>query len=112
VYVRPFPGPGGRTQISTDPGSSDPLWSRDGRELFYRSPTYMIAARLRDGALVARDTLFADDYARELGHPGYDVMPDGQHFLMTKPADAESRVLLVVHWLDELRDRLAAAERR
>ena len=35
VYVRPFPGPGGRWQVSTG-GGGFPLWSRDGRELLFR----------------------------------------------------------------------------
>src|SRR5204863_1156028 len=35
VYVRPFPGPGGVTQVSSD-GGSEPIWSPDGTRLFYR----------------------------------------------------------------------------
>ena len=35
VYVQPYPGPGGRLQISTQ-GGREPLWGPDGRELFYR----------------------------------------------------------------------------
>ncbi len=34
VFVRPYPGPGGKWQISTD-GGDEPFWSRSGRELFY-----------------------------------------------------------------------------
>ena len=37
VYVRPFPGPGGKWQISTG-GGVYPKWSRNGKELFYRTP--------------------------------------------------------------------------
>ena len=36
VYVRPFPGPGGKWQVSTG-GGLDPKWSRNGKELFYRT---------------------------------------------------------------------------
>jgi len=36
IYVRPFPGPGGKWQVSTVGGSS-PFWSRNGRELFYEA---------------------------------------------------------------------------
>src|SRR5258706_2718859 len=36
VYVRPFPGPGGKWQVSTG-GGVMPVWSRNGRELFYRT---------------------------------------------------------------------------
>ena len=43
VYVRPFPGPGGRWQISTG-GGSFPLWSRDGRELLFETPDRRVMA--------------------------------------------------------------------
>ena len=36
VYVRPFPGPGGKWQVSTG-GGVLPKWSRNGKELFYRT---------------------------------------------------------------------------
>ena len=37
VYVQPFPGPGGKWQISTS-GGIEPRWRRDGKELFYIAP--------------------------------------------------------------------------
>ena len=45
VYVRPFPGPGAKWQISTG-GGTYPLWSRNRKELFYRAAdeTLMVAA--------------------------------------------------------------------
>src|SRR5439155_27307752 len=42
VYVQPFPGPGPKWLVSTD-GGIDPVWSRDGRELFYRKDDEMMA---------------------------------------------------------------------
>ena len=36
IYVQPYPGPGGKWQISTE-GDNEPLWNRNERELFYRS---------------------------------------------------------------------------
>lgn len=36
IYVKPFPGSGGRSQVSTD-GGTNAQWGRDGRELFYRA---------------------------------------------------------------------------
>ena len=35
IYVRPFPGPGGKWQIA--PSGTMPVWSPNGRELFYRT---------------------------------------------------------------------------
>ena len=43
IYVRPFPGPGGRWQISTG-GGGFPVWSRDGRELLYKGPDQRVMA--------------------------------------------------------------------
>ena len=43
VYVQPFPGPGPKWLVSTD-GGIDPVWSRDGRELFYRQDDQMMVA--------------------------------------------------------------------
>ena len=41
VYVERFPELGGRVQISTEGGQA-PLWSSDGRELFYRAGDAMM----------------------------------------------------------------------
>ena len=46
VYVRPYPGPGGQWQISTD-GGAEPVWSRDGRELFYARGFKTMAVRVQ-----------------------------------------------------------------
>ena len=46
IYVRPYPGPGGQTKISND-GGIEPAWSRDGKEIFYRSPESFMAVPVR-----------------------------------------------------------------
>ena len=42
IYVQPYPGPGGKLQISTE-GGTEPVWNRSGRELFYRNGDKMMA---------------------------------------------------------------------
>jgi Tol biopolymer transport system component len=42
VYVQPFPGTGGKRQVSTE-GGSEPAWNPNGKELFYRSGDAMMA---------------------------------------------------------------------
>lgn len=42
IYVQSYPGPGGKWQISTE-GGPEPVWNRNGRELFYRNGDKMIA---------------------------------------------------------------------
>ncbi len=43
VYVRPFPGPGGKWPVSTE-GGTEPVWTRNGRELLYRNGDKMMVA--------------------------------------------------------------------
>jgi hypothetical protein len=42
IYVRPFPGPGGKWQVSTE-GGTEPVWNPKGHELFYRSGNKLMA---------------------------------------------------------------------
>lgn len=90
IYVQPYPGPGGKWQISTD-GGTEPLWARNGRELFYRSDRRMLAVAVTTGSSfsAAKPTvLFEGDYEASvfpLTGTAYDVTPDGQRFLMVKP---------------------------
>jgi serine/threonine-protein kinase len=117
VYVRPFPGSGGKTQISTE-GGTEPVWARNGRELFYLNGDKMMATAVETKAAfaAAKPKLLFE------GHPetgtvafeqGYDVSPDGQRFLMIKASEQESapaQINVVLNWSDELR-RLAPAVR-
>ena len=109
VVVQPFPGPGGRTQLSTT-GGVEPVWSRDGRRLYYRDNRQLIAATVRTDplfAVTAREVLFEDDYIGfTLPHANYDVAPDGAHLLFLK-ASADPELQVVYNWRAELRVRLA-----
>jgi serine/threonine-protein kinase len=49
IYVSPFPGPGPRHQVSID-GGIEPLWSRDGRELFFQNGGKLMAVTVTPGA--------------------------------------------------------------
>ena len=109
VVVQPFPTPGGRVQVSTR-GGSEPVWSPDGKRLFYRGDGRLLAARLNttEGfAVVARDTLFADTY-QFAGNPhaNYDVMADGSHFVFLKAA-SEGSMIVVTNWTSVVRSRMA-----
>lgn len=116
VYVTPFPGPGGRSQISTD-GGAEPIWSRTGRELFYRNGSKMMAVDI-----VTQPT-FSAGAPRQLfdgrfefgtaGLAGYDVAPDGR-FLMVQPVEPEQaarQINIVLNWFEELKQRAPAGTR-
>jgi Tol biopolymer transport system component len=114
VYVRPFPGPGGRVQVSAT-GGGEPVWSPDGRRLFYRNGRQMIAATLTTAptfAVTAREVLFTGDYHAASGgqHASFDVTRDGKQFLMVKPA-GDAQLVVVLNWLAELQ-ALATGGRR
>jgi serine/threonine-protein kinase len=115
VYVRPFPGPGGKIPISTD-GGTQPVWARNGRELFYRNGDKMMLAAVETRPVFTAAKprlLFEAHYETGFSpfEPDYDVSPDGQRFLMVKGSEQESAATelnVVLNWSDELR-RLAPA---
>jgi serine/threonine-protein kinase len=104
VYLRPIPGPGPEVTVSTS-GGSEPIWSSDGTSLFYRGPTRMMVATVVERpapAVAKRDSLFIDRWDRSLEHGGYDVFPDGKHFVMTRPAKTATEkppsLFVVLNW--------------
>lgn len=110
IYVRPFPNPGARIQVSTT-GGTEPLWSRDGRTLFYRSARRIMAASVRTSptfSLGARTAVLEGDFLPNASHQNYDVAPDGKHFLMIKRAGTEAQTIVVHNWMTEVRARVAA----
>jgi serine/threonine-protein kinase len=104
VFVRAFPGPGGRWQVSTE-GGSEPLWSRDGRELFYRSDDRMMRALVQTDpvfAVLSEAVLFERTFVDNDFHSNYDIHPDGQRFVMVESAQTGTEVVVVLNWVDEL----------
>jgi eukaryotic-like serine/threonine-protein kinase len=87
VWIRSFPGPGQAERISPG-GGTDPVWSRDGRELYYLSGRQMMAVRIAPGPALDFATAVAT-FESPITHrvflaSVYDVAADGR-FLMMKP---------------------------
>jgi len=84
IYVVAFPGPGGKKYtISTD-GGSEPVWSRNGRELFYRNGNKMMAVDVSTlpEKVGSPKVLFEGQFGvSDTTHPDYDVAEDDR-FLM------------------------------
>ena len=116
VYVRPFPGPGGKWQVSTG-GGVYPKWSRNGKELFYRTTDSKI--------MVATYTAPGDSFRADkpqLWSPGqftdrglnynFDLHPDGNRFAVLKAPGTEetaavNKVSFIFNFFDELRSKLS-----
>jgi serine/threonine protein kinase/Tol biopolymer transport system component len=117
IYVQPYPGPGGKWQISTE-GGTEPVWSRKGRELFYRSGDKMIAVEITTQPSFSAGkpkVLFAGHYQPSaILNANYDVSSDGQRFLMLKPGgqdQAATQINVVLNWFEELKRRVPPAKK-
>jgi len=106
VYVRPYPGPGGRWQVSLA-GGTEPIWSATGREIFYRNGDSVMTATVRTtGAFEVgvRTFLFEGPYHTvPNGIRDYDVTRDGRTFVMLQPVQGVAQsVFVTLNWFDQL----------
>ena len=102
VYVQPFPGPGGKWQISTSGGGS-PRWRGDGRELFYKNPegkVFAVDVKTGTGFEASMPALLFSARFKSSGGPQWDVSADGKRFLINQPvADVTpAPMTIVLNW--------------
>jgi len=106
VYVRPYPGPDRKVPVSTQ-GGTQPVWNRNGRELFYRDMNKMMVVDVTtspDLVLSQPRQLFEQRYAFLLRTlTNYDVSADGQRFVMVKDESGSGRLNVVQNWLEDLK---------
>ena len=116
IYITPYPGPGSKLQISTD-GGIEPVWNRNGRELFYRNANKLMAVDVKTQPTFSAGKpkmLFDDRYAPANGAPAnYDVSPDGQRFLMIKASEATTptQINVVLNWFEELKQKVPTGKK-
>ena len=121
VYVQPFP-PTGEKHLITRDGGSSPLWSPDGRQLFFLRPnaaTQQLVAvdvRTERGFVAEKITPLPIEGIVTTGPRSYDITPDGKHFLVmvpTSPTEARpalrDQINITLNWFEELK-RLAPAQ--
>jgi len=108
VYVSAFPGPGGKTTLSSG-GGREPRWSPDGSELYYREKEWLMAVSVATGAgfdAGAPRRLFEAPFD-EAGAPyaDYDVSRESDGFIMVRTDEelSASRLVVVLNWFEELR---------
>jgi serine/threonine-protein kinase len=123
VHVRGYPS--GEPIPVSPSGGTGPVWSRDGRTLFYESPqsgepalmsvsvsaegeTLKLGAPVRVLSLVGPAVSGGEEYGRSFNWgPEYDVFPDGSFAISRGFTGARSReIVLVQHWFEEVK-RLA-----
>ena len=110
VYVSPFPGPGGRTLISTG-GGQNPVWAHNGREIFYRGTGQsLIIATVRtepDVAVESREELTSwAGHLAENASRHFDPSPEDERLLSIRAVDSsggEMRDIVVQNFFEELR---------
>jgi len=110
VYAAPYPGPGGIRRVTSGGGVS-PLWSRDGRTLYYQNESVLMAMSVSGVADIEfgpprrllPGSFFVD--SREDGPRAYDVAPDGRRFLMLVSAPSHVPPIafqVLVNWAQQL----------
>jgi serine/threonine protein kinase len=114
VVVRPFPGPGGSWQVSNG-GGDQPVWSRNGRELFYRAfdrRIMTVGYRMQGGSFVAdKPQVWCEKPLPFYYEPSrnFDLAPDGTRlaFPMSPEGKVEqegsTHVILLLNFFDELK---------
>jgi len=109
VYVRRFPEATGKWMVSAG-GGSEPVWSPDGREIYFRSGDNLVAAAVEtEPGFAVRDraVLFSSaPYARATGRANYDIHPSGDEFVMVKPGDQSVDIVVVLNWFEELKAKV------
>jgi hypothetical protein len=109
VYVQTFPPGGGKWQISTG-GGTIPVWSRDGKEIYYLAPdNFLMAVRVEsEPEFRAHPPTRLFQTPPQLGAASarhYDPSPDGRKFIVAgaEPAATAESIVVVVNWEAELK---------
>ena len=115
VYIRSYPSPSARIQISAG-GGSEPIWSRDGTRLHYRSSRVRLSVKLSTAPgirIMSRDTAMTQGGVMLDGgnRPNYDISRDGRILGLVSNED-DYELVVVPNWRVELEQRLAAARKR
>jgi serine/threonine-protein kinase len=116
IYVQPFPAAtGGKWQISTG-GGTYPLWSNNGRELFYETSDYriMVVEYKVEGAsfVPGKPRLWSDKQLFHAGTMNIDLAPDGKRFAVLEQAEnfgpekGSVHIVFLQNFFDELKRRI------
>ena len=115
VYVRPYPGPGGKWQVSTQ-GGGEFVWLRDGNELFYRNGNKWMAVAVNLQPEFKSETprvMFEGPYV-DVGGLSFDVARDGRRFLLLEPAEQSpvTHLNVVLNWFEDVKRKAGPIQQR
>jgi hypothetical protein len=117
VYVVDYPDRSKKVQVSSQ-GGSEPLWSKNGKQLFYRGQdqVWVVDVRTDGGFATSKPRLLIErpGYSPASAIRGYDLSQDGQRFLMVKVEQRKptpvTEMILVQNWFEELKQKLPAGK--
>ena len=105
IWLKSVAGSSAPIRISPD-GGTEPVWARNGRDLFYVGPTGLMAVRvnLQDTSRYERPVRLFEGtlFAKSEQPPSYDVAADGR-FLMTTEDGPKSSISVVLNWTAKIR---------
>jgi Tol biopolymer transport system component len=113
IYVRRIEGGEQRWLVTTD-GGTEPLWRRDGKELFFRRGPDVFGVAVEGGATPRFGTgvkLFSGSYVGNSRTTAFDVSPDGTRFLMIRTERADEHIEVTTDWTALLQPRDGGAPR-
>jgi len=114
VYVQPYPPTGAKYKISTKGGGDSPIWSHDGKQLFFTSNRRLMVVdvQTRPGFTFSEPKPLPIEIENTQGRP-YDITPDGKSFLVMRraaePATTERalpQINVVLNWFRELQEHV------
>jgi serine/threonine-protein kinase len=116
VFVQPFPPDGTKHLVSPSEGAA-PLWSRDGKQIIYRSSRHLVSVDVRTTpklTFVNSITLPIEVLLGNVNLRHYDITPNGKQFIVVQDANAQaassnpsrSQINVVLNWFTELQQRV------
>jgi Tol biopolymer transport system component len=117
VYVQPFPLTGAKYQVSTA-GGDRPLWSPDGKQLFYVSTGAVrqilaVDVQTQPNFVIGKTTPLPIQGLVETGPRNYDITPDGKYFVALFPQSQPSsdkpppeQIYITLNWFEDLKQRV------
>jgi eukaryotic-like serine/threonine-protein kinase len=119
IFVEPFPATGAKYQVAAG-GARTPLWSPDGRQLYYHDQSSnrfnVVDVRTEPSFSTGRPTtLPIEGTIHPVAQRNYDITPDGKQLIVVLPASASGsgsaraaspQITVVLNWFEELKTRV------